>query len=540
MNIVGCGGSTHDFSSCILRDDEILVAVEDERIGRIRHGINLSCKSSISYCLKNAGIEIGNVEAVYANDMIAGSLLGPLKDKVMRLGHHEAHAYGTFFTCPVNNAAILVADGCGSVTREGNGLHYRETTSFYHGEGDSIRLVNRIEGEREGPSEQNPIDAITMDSLGDFYEAITLEIGFNVLQAGKTMGLSPYGDGSYYALFSKFITLLANGQFRIDVRGPNSLLTEIRKLLSAVNTELDRFVVKACLANACQFWLEEILVHCLNYLYEETHSKNLCFSGGVALNCVFNGKITQRTKFSEVFVPFAPGDNGTAIGAAIYGRQQMARSERKVRVTPFLGHRYSRDEIVSACSQLDGSIMIRESHDICAEAAYHLSQNRIVGWFQERSEFGPRALGNRSIITSPTNHAIKSILNKRVKHREAFRPYAPAILAEFVTEYFDRWIASPYMQFSIQIKPEQRTRIPAVCHIDGSARLQTVTEQDNRLFHRLIHEFYRITGIPLVLNTSFNANGEPIVETPEQALHTFLGNEMDVIVLGNFLILKHP
>ncbi len=533
MDIIGLGGGLHDFAACLLQNNGKIIAIEDERITRIRYSFRANTQhiESVNYCLKYSNSK-NNEHRIIADHLIEGKAF----EKIERLNHHLAHAYSVFHTSPFDKAAILVADGVGSVLDESTQL--RETTSYAIGEGNNIRFLGKITGTRsdEKASPDNP--RIWNNSLGDLYRAVTEIIGFGFLQAGKTMGLMPYGDDRYVTTIMQFVDLLPNGMFEVKVSGENGLVRTLKRIRDEQIQKHDSFQVNASLAYAGQYGLEEILKHCLAHLWEITKTQNLCFVGGVALNSVFNGQIIKLSNFKNVHVLFAPGDNGAAIGSAIWGKLSKEQPLESVRFhpSPYLGHEYSKSEIENIIRK--NNLHYQTPTDLYGMVARFLKAENIVAWYQGASEFGPRALGNRSILANPTPKEMKDRLNK-IKGREWFRPVAPAVLAENLNTYFSSDTLSPYMQFVSSVKDNYREVLKGCTHVDGTARVQSVAKDENPKFYRLLEEYGNLTGHPILINTSFNIKSEPIVETPSDAIDTFIKSELDVLVLDEFVISKH-
>ena len=411
-----------------------------------------------------------------------------------------------FFSSAMPDAAILIVDGRGSDN---------ETQSLFIGEGTTIRRMARTE--RIG--------------IGLLYAAVTQAIGFGLLQEGKTMGLAPYGadvPGPILELNGAYDEIVTDYS-EICIEGSYSLQRPI---------ELTTFPEKARAAYDVQEECERALMHLAAFARAKTGKTRLCLSGGVALNSVANFLIAKQGLFEDVFINPAASDTGIPLGAALYGYHVIAGQARLSQpISPFIGPCYPAAAINAAIQLAAGSCRIEQT-SVLERCADMLASNRILGHFHGRSEMGPRALGNRSILMSPLKGENKDILNARVKHREAFRPFAPACLAECASAFFEIDFPSAYMLFVPPVRPDKRAIIPAVTHHDGSGRLQTVSEADNPRFHRLITLFNERTGVPVLLNTSFNDNGEPIVESPADAVRCFLGTEIDALLLEDTLLVK--
>ncbi|MDD5086031.1 MAG: carbamoyltransferase [Candidatus Omnitrophica bacterium] len=576
MYILGITCYGHDASAAIVKDGKLVTAVEEERFNRRKHTFELPV-NSIRHCLSECGIGLEDVEhigyyikpwigyphyflhflkyfpeslnlirelkvAQKKKDYIAyGLTLNPLemlglpnlirekfdikgkRPKFHFLEHHLCHVASSYLISPFEEAAILSIDGCGEWT----------TTMLGYGRGDRFEIFRRI---------------YSPHSLGVFYNSVCVYLGFSILDGpGKVMGLASYGDPErYYKEFKKLVRLGPNGSFEID-------LSYFRYHVSRLGQRCSQKFIDTFgpprreneplnqhhndIAAVLQRVLEESIFHILYYLKDRTKSRNLCMAGGVALNSVANGKVLEKGIFDEVFVQPAASDAGCSIGAAFYIYNMILGYPRKyVLETASLGKEFSQDEMEEAVKNFP--VKYERSDDIAQRTAQLLSRGKIVGWFQGRAEFGPRALGSRSILADPRIAEMKDILNERVKHREGFRPYAPSVLAERAEEYFDNGYPSPYMLLVYNVKPEKRNVIPAVTHVDGTGRVQTVEKEKQPLFWRLIKEFERLTGVGVILNTSFNVQGMPIVNSPKDALECFLSTEMDNLVLGNILVSK--
>lgn len=545
MKIVGLGGSLHDFSAALAEDGRILVAIEEERLSRKRHGIDKSCltkaienqqlwkfpgsisldtlKESVKYCLDAVAVNEGDIDAFCATD--SNFYLPYLRSRsnVFTVNHHIAHAASAFYPSPFSEAAILVIDGKGSRVALNDQIG-EETVTLAVGQGLKIEVI----------------DKHISNSVGHFYEAVTMGLGFSALEEGKTMGLAPWGSSRYLPMLDDWISLEPSGRFSFKY-DEATMRRLIKNVVGAAPAE-EQFQVRADLAFAAQKILERIVEHLTIYLYKITKMSKLCLAGGVALNSVANGKIVSSGPFSSLFVQPASGDNGLSIGAALFASHVLGKEDRPsleggVSFSPYLGRLYSDEEIISALKEEPG-LRWQVSPDICRRAAEYLASGKIIGWFQGRSEFGPRALGNRSILADPRDPCVKDILNRRVKLRESFRPFAPAVLAEFQKEYIELKERSPYMLLVGQVRPEKRDEVPAITHVDGSARIQSVSYEENSRLYELLRAFHGLTGIPMILNTSFNIRGEPIVETPRDAVGSFMKSDLDLLVVGNFIVDK--
>jgi carbamoyltransferase len=582
MNILGINAYHGNASAAIVCDGQLIAAVEEERFNRVKYAAGFPA-AAIRYCLKEAGLTLSNIDHVavprnpyarlgtklwYAIRMpsfarerlrviskftdIPEALAGAfdsdpakLKAAFHRVEHHQAHLASSFFVSPFDDAALLSADGLGDFASSMWGV----------GRGNRMEIENAI---------------AFPHSLGLYYSAVTQYLGF--LKFGdeyKVMGLAAYGSPENMDAFRDFIRFSPNGGefgFRLGLdyfthhkTGPEMSWAESDKtpvqgkmFSDAMGKRLGRpprapeeplEQRHRNLAASLQARLEEVYLGMLKKLAAKTNSKAVCLSGGVAFNCVANGKIFDHTPFERVYVHPAAGDAGLAVGAAFYvWHQRLGKPRSFVMEHAYWGPGFSQEELrsaVRASAVSSGGYTLTELPDaeLMRRTAEVIAEGKILGWYQGRAEWGPRALGNRSIVADPRRPEMKEILNQRIKHREIFRPFAPSILAEKTGEWFEKSHPSPFMTLAYSVRPEKQAKIPAPTHVDGTGRLQTVTAQSNARYHALITEFERQTGVPVVLNTSFNDN-EPIVCRPEEALDCFLRTRMDALVLGNYLITR--
>jgi carbamoyltransferase len=366
---------------------------------------------------------------------------------------------------------------------------------------------------------------------------------------GKIMGLASYGDpDACRDAFARLITVRDDGSFHLDMRyfgylhKPIMTSRRLAELLGPPRRQGEPLEQRHMdIAAALQATLEDAMIKIARHVHERTGLHKLCLAGGVALNCVANGRVIRETPFDDIFIQPAAGDDGTAIGCASYLYHVLMGHDRGEPLrTAYLGDGFT-DGDVQACLDAKGVGYRRmERDELLRFTAQQVADDRIVGWFQGRMEFGPRALGNRTILANPCNPEMKDILNHRVKHREPFRPFAPSALLDRAGEFFDLDVPSPFMLLVAPVHPDQRDAVPAITHVDGSARLQTVTRDENPLYHDLIAEFARITGVPVVLNTSFNVRGEPIIRTPDDAYACFESTGIDTLVMHDFVVEKEP
>lgn len=580
MNILGINAYHGNASAALVCDGKLIAAVEEERFNRVKYAAGFPAEA-IRFCLREAGITLAEIDHVaiprnpyarlatkllYAARMpsfarerakvltkftsIPSALAwafdsDPKKVKATfhRVEHHQAHLASSYFVSPFENAALLSADGLGDFassmwgTASGNRMNIAGSIAFPH-------------------------------SLGLYYTAVTQYLGF--LKFGdeyKVMGLAAYGQPENLEAFREIVRFSSDGGefgFRLGLdyfthhrTGPemswaNADQTPVLgKMFSekmgellggkARNPEEPLEQRHKNLSASLQARLEEVYLGMLKKLAAQSKSKSVCLAGGVAFNCVANGKIFDATPFEQVYVHPAAGDAGLAVGAAFYIWHQILGKPRSfVMDHAYWGPAYGASEIRAAIESTGvaaSGAQVTELSDaeLFRRTAEIIADGKILGWYQGRAEWGPRALGNRSIVADPRRPDMKDILNRRIKHREIFRPFAPSILAEKTSEWFDKSYPSPFMTLAYSVRPEKRDKIPAPTHVDGTGRLQTVTREANPRYYQLISEFERQTGVPVVLNTSFNDN-EPIVCRPEEALNCFLRTNMDAVVLGNTLI----
>ncbi len=584
--ILGISAYYHDSAACLLNDGEIIAAAQEERFTRIKGDASFP-KHAIQYCLCAADLEISDVDAVAFYDkpllkferiletylgivprgLQSFLMAGPLwiKDKIFmdrgireNLGykgpvlyaeHHESHAASAFFPSPFEDAAILTMDGVGEWA----------TASIGIGRGRDIEILQELHWP---------------DSLGLLYSAFTYYTGFKVNSGEyKVMGLAPYGEPKYVDLiYSELLDLKEDGSFRLNQKYFN-YLTGLTMTSEAFNelfggvprvpeTKLTQREMD--LARSIQVVCEEIMLRQARTAQRITGLKNLCIAGGVALNCVGNGRLLREGPFEKIWIQPAAGDAGGALGAALlvwyrqYKRERTVVSNADSMNGAYLGPEYSDSEIQKTLDMVGARYVQLGREDLDRKVAAALADEKIVGWFDGRMEFGPRALGARSILGDPRSPNMQAKMNLKIKYREGFRPFAPSVLRERICDYFEMDGDSPYMllvapvkkERQIPLKEEQsklwgidklnvpRSDIPAVTHIDYTARIQTVHEQTNPNYYALIREFERQTGCPVVVNTSFNVRGEPIVCTPYDAYQCFMRTDIDHLVLGTFLLDK--
>ena len=578
MNILGINAYHGNASAAILSDGRLIAAVEEERFNRVKYAAGFP-SAAIRYCLGAAGITLGEVDHIaiprnpwarlgtkllYALKMpsfareranVLVRFVGipealaqafdaspkQIRAKYHRIEHHQAHLASAFFVSPFDEAALLSADGLGDFastmwgTGRGNRMYIGGAIAFPH-------------------------------SLGMYYTAVSQYLGFRKFgDEYKVMGLAAYGEPAYVDEFRRMVRTNGGVGFRLCLEyfrhhrtGPEMTWRDAGKTpeLGALFSDYmaQRLgpardpaapVEKAQrdAASSLQTRLEEVLFEMMRALHARTKQRAVCLAGGVAFNCVANGKIFDETPFEQIFVQPAAGDAGLAVGAAYFVHHQILGQPRSfVMDHAYWGPGYSPEQMRAAMTasrlRSEGLEISELPEEVIAkEAAKEVAAGKILGWFQGRAEWGPRALGNRSIVADPRRPDMKNILNARIKHREMFRPFAPSILAEATGEYFEKSYPSPFMTQAYSVRPEKRASIPAPTHVDGTGRLQTVAREANPRYWRLIRDFADLTGVPVVLNTSFNDN-EPIVCCPEEAIDCFLRTKMDVLVLGDILVRK--
>jgi carbamoyltransferase len=585
--ILGLSAFYHDSAACLVRDGEIVAAAQEERFTRKKHDSEFPT-NAVAYCLREAGIDIGGVDYVGFYDKpllkferILESYLGVapqglrsfltampvwLKEKLFTrdqirrdLGgyegpvlfseHHESHAASAFYPSPFPEAAVLTMDGVGEWA----------TSSYGVGRGNALDLLAELHYPH---------------SLGMLYSAFTYYTGFKVNSGEyKVMGLAPYGEPRFVeVIFDKLVQLRPDGSFKLNMtyfdylRGLTMTSPAFDELFGgpprAPESELTQREMD--LAASIQVVTEEIMLSMARHVHGETGMENLCLAGGVALNCVGNGRLLREGPFKRIWIQPASGDAGGALGVAltvhhkVLGNPRRNPSEGDGMHGSYLGPSYPDDEIESFLRSA-GAVYERLAPDeLLDRTARHLAGEKVVGWLQGRMEFGPRSLGARSILGDPRSRKMQSVMNLKIKFRESFRPFAPSVLRERVGEWFELDADSPYMLLVAPVRPERRiamtaeeqrlfgiaklnvprSDIPAVTHVDYSARIQTVHRETNPLYHALIERFCELTGCPVLVNTSFNVRGEPIVCTPRDAYLCFMRTEMDHLVLGSFMLDK--
>jgi carbamoyltransferase len=553
--IVGVSAHYHDSACCIIKDGKLIAAAEEERFSKIKHDSGIPT-GAFRYCLREANATIGDVDCIAyyedpykkASRQISTNLTDLIQNPKRRfkidparaerdirqslgfdgpieyVDHHLSHAASSFFFSGFSEAALLTVDGVGEWA----------TTTYGFGKNDKIDLFEEVS---------------FPNSLGLLYSTITAYLGFDVNDAEyKVMGLAPYGIPRYVDKINQLIEIGEGGQYRLKMEyfdflnGERMYSDRLADLFDEppreAESELGTF--HKDLAASLQRSLEDILLAKVRYLHDTHPVDNLCMAGGVALNCVANGRILREGPFNKLFVQPAASDAGGSLGAAAIAhiRRTGERPELKPMPHVYLGPSYSNQDIRQTVSEIFPETSIvdctKNPDNLIKETAKRLASGKVIGWFQGRMEFGPRALGSRSIIADPREPGMRDRINELVKMREAFRPFAPAVLDTKAAEHFDLDHASPFMLETCQVISP--LSLPAITHVDGSARVQTVSEQSNPRFHALLAEFDRLTDCPILLNTSFNMRGDAIVLDPVDAIWCFVVSDIDALVIGDYIV----
>ncbi len=585
--ILGISAYYHDSAAALLKDGEIVAAAQEERFTRIKHDSNFPIHAA-QFCLKDAGITVENLSAVafydkpiikfnriletylsYPGKGIKSFIMAmPLwlkeklwipdliskelnyKGKILFPEHHESHAASAFFPSPFNRAAFLTIDGVGEWA----------TSSWGVGNGNKIEIHSELHWPH---------------SLGLLYSAFTYFTGFKVNSGEyKVMGLAPYGEPKYVKkIYDHLLDLKEDGSFKMNMEyfNYNTGLTMTNEKFDQLfdgpprKPETNLTQREMDLARSVQDVTEEIMIRMARNIKRQTGEKYLCLAGGVALNCVGNGKLLREGIFEDIWIQPAAGDAGGAIGAALityhhhFGNKLIEKNGRDNQKGSYFGTHYNDDAIEKFLKKFDLPYHRVGENELIEKVSDALKEEKVIGWFQGRMEFGPRALGARSIIGDARSPEMQKKMNLKIKYRESFRPFAPTVLADKVSEWFELDRESPYMLLVADVKKEKqrrmtdeeaklwgidklnivRSEIPAVTHVDYSARIQTVHKDDNPLYYKLISKFEEKTGCPVIVNTSFNVRGEPIVESPLDAYKCFMRTEMDLLALGNFILYKN-
>jgi carbamoyltransferase len=561
VNILGLSYNYHDAAACIVRDGAPLAAAEEERFSRRKHDARFP-ELAIAYCLREAGLAPNDLDGIAFYEKPARKL-----ERVLRIAkeyapastacvaaqfpllinegmaventvreklnyhggfffneHHLSHAASAFYLSPFDEAAILTVDGVGEWA----------TCAQFSGCGASIRKHREIHYPH---------------SLGLLYSTLTAFLGFKVNDDEyKIMGLASYGEPRFRAELDQLLQLHADGSFSLAL----PYFSYMYDHATMHSAEMERLLGKPRLpgepieerhrniAASLQAVLNDAMLSIARSCRANQASANLCLAGGVAYNCVANSKILEHKIFDRVFIQPAAGDSGAALGAALWATHEVlgAPRRRAAQHDTMLGPAFTESEMLDFLHAFALQFVRLDEEALCRKVAALIYKDMVVGWFQGRMEFGPRALGSRSILANPCSPRMKDILNARVKFREEFRPFAPAVLEEAAADYFELEGSSPFMLLTPPVRPGRAAQIPSVTHVDGTARVQTVSAAQQPLFHRLIRSFGDLSGVPIVINTSFNIRGEPIVCTPGDAIKCFLGTDIDFLAIGPFLVSK--
>lgn len=570
MKILGISAYFHDSSAALVVDGCVIAAAQEERFTRIKHD-NSFPANACKFCLEYAGITLADIDVVvfyekpflkferilrsqivsapksfatfiksmpiWLHDKLnmrrtirleLKNVFGSCQNSIKFVEHHLSHAALAFYSSGYENADIIVIDAVGESA----------TTSLWSANKDCIT----IHEEMHFPN-----------SIGMLYSGFTEFLGFKVnSDEYKVMGLAPYGNANK-SKTERYIQLIKNnivqihpdGSFELNLKyfqfqyGFHTINRQKFEALFGIKQREQSDPISEeyeCIAQAIQLVTTELIKNVVTRLRSDNHSNNLCICGGVALNCAINGILNAQHIYSNIHVPFAPGDCGCSIGAAIAYAKLNGETIETVS-TPYLGTAFSNDEVLPILDDSGLQFTRFEDNALCEKVAQLIASGSIIGWFQGRMEVGPRALGNRSILANPQIPEMKDKINSCIKFREAFRPFAPSVMKEYPSEYFADCTNSPYMMTTYKVR-DGVNDVPAITHIDRTARVQTVSQKDNELYYQLIREFYNLTGCPMLLNTSFNVMGEPIVCTPADAIKTFKNSGLNYVVIGNYLISK--
>jgi carbamoyltransferase len=550
----------HDSAAALVIDGEVIAAAAEERFNRRKHSGAFPV-NAINYCLAEAGLSLSDVDEIahgfdyepfqklYSLDPLSQQLYREVfskesllkfverdlpdfsLDRVHQVGHHLTHAASVYYTSGWDECLVVVIDGMGEA----------HSVSIYHAHGGRLDLVQQLSAS---------------DSIGVLYSLVTLHLGFDFnADEYKIMGLAPYGRRERYrAFFDDAVELREDGTFRIPILRLNRTREERENYL-ATRRYLSAHLIKERrpeddivddhrdVAAALQACLDRTMEHLCGHFARKLGLRRLAMAGGVALNCTANGKLMRSGLFDEIYIQPAAGDDGTALGAALYRAACAGEVVNKRLSTPFFGPAHSLDEVEAAIAQFADRIEVMRFASLsetCAEAAGLIAAGRVIAWYRGRMEFGPRALGHRSILADPGHLEMRDRINAMVKMREAFRPFAPAVTSEQAHLWFEvePMTELPYMVVIVNVREQHRATLPAITHVDGTARLQTVSSRDNADFHQLLRAVGRTTGREMVLNTSFNVKGQPIVNTPREAIDTFLRTGIEYLFLENVLVQK--
>lgn len=548
----------HDSAAVLVIDGEIIAGAAEERFSRKKHTGDFPI-GAIRYCLETAGLKPADIDEishgfdyspykaafgldwtsaeqykeVFSREKLLSQvnqhLPGFSADKVHHVNHHLSHAASAYYTSGWDECLVVILDGIGEF----------HAATVYHAHDNKIDKLAEITGQ---------------DSIGILYSTLTLHLGFEFnSDEYKIMGLAPYGDPArYHHFFEQAVELLDNGLIKIPLLRLNNERLD-RETYGATRRYLDQHLIPARVpdsdtnddhrdvAAALQECLDKVMLHICGHFGRKTGLRKLAMAGGVALNCTANGRLLQSGLFDDIYVQPAAGDDGSALGAALWSASRSGGVKNVRMPVPFLGPEHSQAEIDKVLADAGSRIEVTRFPNLeqtCAEAAKLIKAGRVLGWYRGRMEFGPRALGHRSILADPGHPEMRDRINAMVKMREAFRPFAPAVSLEQVQEWFEvpKGLELPYMIMTSDVRPEHRAALPAVTHVNGSARVQTINKKDNPDFHALVRAVGKVTGREMVLNTSFNVKGQPIVNTPREAFDTFLGTGIEFLFLENILV----
>ena len=593
MNVLGIDYGGHDPGAAIVTDQDV-VAISEERLNGIKHSRRVFPHLAIDRCLEFATLKPSDIDLIVStknpfayrylerdkkqnkdNVRSINQFLADFKgiDNIV-INHHFAHAASTYLCSPFDQSAIMTIDGAGNLLPTQTGYTARESDSLYFGNGNEIHEIHKaihVAGNNKNHYHQTY-------GIGKLYAHISDKyLGFGPYCEGKAMGLSSFGNaeniykniprdnwvreinGFYYcnpkivwpgrgwrrgpkALREFLLSIqkrISSGNNRLPDSIYSDVFTEIRLLKPSGNSnDVVDDDYYADVAAVAQDIIEMIFLNMSRRLFNITQSENLCLAGGAALNGIANNKILEDGKFKNIFIQPASSDSGLPLGAALWGHSSFASSQNSyVMRSADLGMQYSESVILDALSDING-IEYYRSENIEKDSAKLIADGAVLGWFQGRSEYGPRSLGSRSILCDPRELVMKDKLNNKIKKREDWRPFGASVLLEYMSDFFEIESESPFMLYVPNVRPHQRQLIPALVHSDGTCRVQSVTKKDNGLFYDLIKVFYSLTGMPLIVNTSFNLAGNPIVETPKDALDCFTQSEMDYLAIDHFMIAK--
>lgn len=551
--ILAVGGSDHDVNACVVKGKRVVAAIEEERVSRLKYGIggNLLAGLSRRYVLEAASLELDQFDEIVVDAIMPRTAWLPLRKRAGFVDHHICHAASAFFTSGFESAAVLVVDNAGGLITSPEGETALQATTWYHAQGAKIEpLGQRLsENWKEGPQlSGSPYQRGDGDhSLGHFYKKVTGALGyrfpngaglkdFYFPEDGITMGLAAYAKPEFLEPILELFEFLPEGQFNIWLND-GRMDALLHDLLAAQEQNFER---RAAVASSAQAALERALFHVIEHVLALTGEKRLCLAGGVAMNSSANGKILRGCGVSRLYIPPVPGDNGTALGAALWTAMQNDGGTAPA-YSVYAGRTYDPAEIQAAVSAVNSDRYTARpvsEDELLTAVTQLLKSQQTIGWFHGGAESGRRALGHRSILAAPQSAATRDDINSRIKRRQWFRPFAPVITEEDAARFFEVEQPTPYMQIVVVVKPHQLPLLGAVTHIDGSARLQTVSESQNALLHRLLRRYEQAAGIPVLLNTSFNGPGEPIVETPAEAVEGFQRLNLDALAMAGWLITK--